>query len=350
MARRWAPDGPALADRVLTITTAPLYRPRANYQVLDFSLATGRLSRSESRADEQGRLTVKAAGDGHQISFAGPGTGAQPPVLLPLTARDKPRVEPGRELTLPIRIYNPRAEPLTDVKAAVSSEYPTVRITAGGAVLPKIEPGTAMPVTVKAVFTAGAGYFAHARLRLDMTYDGWYQASKDIDVEITPEVMPSPLAVEILDGRTVTLPVFRQKGNQGGGSSLARTVTEGKGNGNGILEPGEEATIWVQMRQGMDPFDKNTWRRTRVYTDSPLVTEVDIFEESKQREWTAAQERTSIIRLSKEAPAGARVPLVLDNESWSFHFTPDVRYGRELLYQAFQLHTRHLHRYELTVR
>jgi hypothetical protein len=38
---------------------------------------------------------------------------------------------------------------------------------------------------------------------------------------------------------------------------VTRTVTEGKGNGNGVLEPGEEATIWVRMRQGLDPFDKN---------------------------------------------------------------------------------------------
>jgi hypothetical protein len=36
----------------------------------------------------------------------------------------------------------------------------------------------------------------------------------------------------------------------------------------------------------------------------------------------------------------------LDNETWSYHFTPDVRYGREPLYQAFQLHRHHLHRYE----
>ena len=52
---------------------------------------------------------------------------------------------------------------------------------------------------------------------------------------------------------------------------------------------------------------------------------------------------------SPQAPAGVRIPLLLDNESWSFHYTPDVRYGREKLYQAFQLHTHHLHRYELKV-
>lgn len=34
---------------------------------------------------------------------------------------------------------------------------------------------------------------------------------------------------------------------------------------------------------------------------------------------------------------------VLWNESWSFHFTPDVRSGPEPLYQAFQFHRGHAH-------
>ena len=42
-------------------------------------------------------------------------------------------------------------------------------------------------------------------------------------------------------------------------------------------------------------------------------------------------------------------PFFPDNESWSFTWTPDVRYGIERLYQAFQLHTHHLHPYELVV-
>ena len=60
-------------------------------------------------------------------------------------------------------------------------------------------------------------------------------------------------------------------------------------------------------------------------------------------------ERTSVIRLSLHTPHGTHIPLLLDNESWSFWWTPDVRYGVEKLYQAFQFHTHHLHEYELVV-
>ena len=143
----------------------------------------------------------------------------------------------------------------------------------------------------------------------------------------------------------MTFDVFRQKGNQGGGSSVKRTVTEGRGNGNGVLEPGEEATIWIQLRQGMDPFDKNNWYRTKVRDASGALAEVADLEEQKQLEWTGAQERTSVVRLAEGASIAGSV--FLDNESWSYHFTPDVRYGKERLYQAFQLHTRHLHKVDL---
>jgi hypothetical protein len=39
--------------------------------------------------------------------------------------------------------------------------------------------------------------------------------------------------------------------------------------------------------------------------------------------------------------------VTLDCESYSFYYTPDVRYGGEPLYQAFQLHKHHLFAWRL---
>jgi len=47
--------------------------------------------------------------------------------------------------------------------------------------------------------------------------------------------------------------------------------------------------------------------------------------------------------MAADTPSGEPIRLLLDCESLSFHFTPDVRYGTENLYQAFQLHRRHLY-------
>lgn len=349
--RRWAPDGPPVESRKITVTTAPLYKAGTTYSLIDHSLATGKTVNRDISADSEGRLTFTVDGTGHQVSFAGPGTGAQPPVLLLLSGKDRLRLEPNQTQRLPIRIHNPRGEGMEGVSLELSTEYPTVEILNDRFTITKIAPGSAVDVSANLPIklTSGTGYFEPARLALKMTYDGWHTTTENIDFLVTPEQIPEPAEAAILDGRTMTFNVFRQSGNQGGGKSIERTVTEGEGNGNGRLEQGEEATIWVKIKQGLDPFDKNNWYRAKVYSKTKWVTEVEDIQELKQREWTGAQNRTSVIRLSKETPAGMTIPLLLDNESWTFHFTPDVRYGPEKLYQAFQLHKRHLHSYELKI-
>jgi pimeloyl-ACP methyl ester carboxylesterase len=342
--RQWSPDGPPASCAGIQIRTAPVYQPGARYGVSVLSLATGQARQTTATAGRDGRVALDADCGGEEISFHGPGIEAQAPVLLPPTAKGAWRVLPARVLSLPVRIFNPRSTPLTGVRATLSSQYPTVEILRGEALIETIAPsGVADPGSEFQVrFTAGEGDFAHARLQLAISYDGGKVRSRDIDVLVAPDPVPAPIAVEVLDGRTRTFPVFRQKGNNGGGGSIARTVTEGQGNGNGILEPGERATFWVKTAQGLDPFDKNNWRRAKVYSDSPWIEEVADIQEDKQREWTGAQNRTSLIELKPGTPAGTEIPVILDCESWSFRYTPDVRYGQEPLYQAFQLHKHYL--------
>jgi hypothetical protein len=349
--RRWAPDGPPVAARRISILTPPLYKAGHPYLLLARPLTGGATVQRTSNADAAGRLRIDVDGSGHQVSIVGPGTGAQPPLLLPTTTKDVLRVRPGRETALPIRIWNPRGAPLGDIRVELSTEYPTVRLLAKSTAIESIAPGATADLSSRfqAVFTGGGNDFAPARISLKLTYDGWLSRTEDVDVLTVPDDLPTPLAIEVLDGRTMKFPVFRQKGNQGGGGPLERTVTEGKGNGNGVLEPGEEATVWVKLARGLDPFDRGNWYRAKVYTDSPWLEEIADIAEPKQREWTGAKERTSLVRLAPDIPRDVAIPVILANESWSFHYTPDVRYGRERLYQAFQLHRRHLHRYEFPV-
>lgn len=348
--RRWAPDGPPVAQRPISITTPPWYRAGATYTLLDFALQGGAVRRTSIVAGTDGRLRFQTDGAGHQLSFAGPDAVASPPILLPLTSKDFLRVPAEKEIALPARIYNPRAEPMREVHVELTSGYPSVSMIVSKSTIPEIPPGTAVDLStrLRAAFTSGGSGYARARLVLKITC-GPVTVTESIDVLIAPSSMPLPMSVEVLDGRTLTLPVFLQKGNQGGGAALPRVLTEGKGNGNGVLEPGEEATIWVKLAQGLDALDKNNWHRAKVYTASPWLEEMADIEEQKQREWTGAKERTSLVRLSPRTPPGTVIPLALSNESWSFHFTPDVRYGAEVLYQAFQLHRFHVHRYDIAV-
>lgn len=348
--RQWAPDGPAVQGRTITITTAPVYKVGAAYTVIDAPLGGGAPRRLTVTAGADARLKFDVDGSGRQVSITGPGASEQQPVLLPVGRPDGLRVMPGVETELPIRVYNPRTAPMKGVSIELSSDYPTVQLLSSNATIDEIPAGGSVDLSkrLRAKFTAGAGDYAPARIRVHMSA-GWPSTSDRFDVMIAPDMMTAPLEVEVMDGRTRAFSVFRQKGNQGGGASVERTVTEGKGNGNGVLEPGEEATIWVRLAQGLDPFDKGNWHRARVYTDSPWLEEIGRLEELKQREFTGAQELTSVVRVAANAPAGAVIPVVIWNESQSFHYTPDVRYGVEPLYQAYQFHRGHVHRMEFKV-
>ncbi|MCB9384598.1 MAG: hypothetical protein H6509_08280 [Bryobacterales bacterium] len=350
--RRWAPDGPPAADAKIHVRTAPLYKAGADYQRLDHNLATGETERETLRADAEGRLSFTVDGAGHQISFVGPGTSGIPPVLLPTTTKDRLLVPPNEPTALPVRIYNPRGEALEDVRVEISTQYPTAALTKESVTIEHIGPGEEADLSGKlsARFTSGDGDLAPVRFEVTTTYDGWLQDKRSFYVDVIPERMPPIDAVEILDGRTFTFQVFRQQGNQGGGSTIERTVTEGSGDGDGVLEPGETATVWVRIPQGLDPFDKNSWHRAKVRSRSPWVEESEDLREEKQREWTGAQHRSSVIRLTPDAPKGEPIPLLLECESWSFVATPDVRYGTELHYQPIQRHRRHLFKLEVRAR
>jgi len=338
--RSWAPDGPPANCTAIDLTTAPLYRAGSNYQITDYSGA--KTNHRESMADREGRLHFQVDCAGHELGIAGPGTGSQSLILLPVTAKDVLRPTPGKPFSVPIRIFNPRNIPVENVRAELTSDYPTVSIANGKSKPIRIGAGKVEALNLTAQFTASDGDFARARLELKLSADGLKETTENIPVLIAPDHMPWAPEVAVLDGRKQTFPVFRQKGNQGGGATIQRTVTEGRGNSNGHLERGEQATIWVKLPQGLDPFDKNNWCRAKVYSESPWLTEVADIQEDKQLEWTGAQNRTSVIELSSNTPPGTEIPVVLDCESWSFHFTPDERFGKEPLYQAFQLHKHHL--------
>ena len=349
--RQWAPDGPPAACTQLTVTTAGLYQSRATYKTYDLSLKDDRVTPKDLVADPQGRLHLTTDCSGHEFSFSGKGINSeQPPILLPLTTHDRLRLMPGKPLNLPIRLWNPGPEPLKNLHVELTSDYPTVQILRGSVDVPELKPGQVADLGSRFLvqFASGDGDFARTRVYLNassaMANNNSESAALQtyFDVLVAPSNLAAPLSVAVVDGRTKTFPTFYQ-GVHGGGTSVPRTVTEGKGNGNGVLDPGEQATIWVQTVQGIDPFDKGNWCRAKVYTDSPWITEIADLQENKGREWTSAQNRTSVIKLNPATPKGTEVHAILDCETYSFTFTPDVRYGTQPLYQPYQFHRHQLY-------
>jgi len=348
--REYYPDGPQIEGQKIRITTPDWYGNRREYRIMDLSHAGGKVSYYTLSSSAEGRLTFELDGTGHDISILN-GKEARAPVLLPLERRGPQIVKTDVPFHLPVRLYNSCDVVARNVTVRLSSEYPTVQISGSQVRIDSLVPGEIIDLgsrfTQKFVSTEGG--FGHCRLNLNITYMGWHGQSERIDVLVLPTPLEVPDSLRIFDGRSLGLPKFRQAGNQGGGFIRSVQISEGRGNGNGIAEPGEEITLWVCTAQGLDPLDKFTWHRTKVYTDDPYVTITADIAEQKELEWTSVKDHTSSLRISPDCPAGRRIELILKNESYSYHWKPDHRYGKQLLLQAFQFHRDHIQRYTLTV-
>lgn len=348
--RQYAPDGPPISGQRISIITPQYYGKHRSYRILDYSHETGEATVYSLDSSDDGRLTFQLDGLGHDIAILDKKE-ARPPILLPLDSRGTPVLEPGKPVTLPIRLLNTRDVTAEDIRISISSEYPTVTIQGGEVTVPSLEAGRTIDLSEKFTlkFISTDGGLQHCRLLLRIGYRGWYSHVERIDVQVLPTPLLEPDAFELLDGRNHTFTIFRQAGNQGGGFMLEREVSEGSGNGDGKADPGEEMTIWIRTGQGLDPFDKNSWHRTKVFTDDPYISIVGDIPEIRGREWTSVRDHTSVIRISPDCPAGHKIKLFLKSESASFSWTPDARYGKELLRQAIQLHRVHLNQLEMTV-
>ncbi|OGG00328.1 MAG: hypothetical protein A3F83_08105 [Candidatus Glassbacteria bacterium RIFCSPLOWO2_12_FULL_58_11] len=348
--RRYAPDGPAVEGQTLRITTPGWYGSRKTCRIMDYSQATGKVSYYSLTSSPEGRLTFLLDGLGHDVSVLN-GKEARPPVLLQIDRRGVPVIMPDAEVHLPLKFLNSCDAVARNITIDLSSRYPTVEIGGSPVHIDSLKPGEVIDLSDRFTerFVSGEGDFQHCRLELNVTYIDWHGHQEYFDVDVLPTPLAEPDSLQILDGRSVSLPVFRQKGNQGGGFIRQRTVTEGKGNGDGAAAPGEELTLWVRTPQGLDPFDKYSWHRTKVYTDDPYMTITADIADPKGLEWTSSLNHSSSFQIAPDCPPGHRIELVLENESYSFAWKPDYRFGKELLLQAFQFHRNQLHRFTLTV-
>jgi predicted alpha/beta superfamily hydrolase len=191
--RAWAPDGPAATCRAIDLQTAPLYKPGANYLVTDLAIPTGVVQRREIVAASDGHLHIQEDCSGHIVSFSGPGAGASSPALLPVTSKDVLRLLPGKSVTIPIRIYNPRNIPIKDVRIGLSSEYPTVEIVRGTAFQQQLSPGQVADLTPSFAlrFVANNDGFARANVDLKLNYDGDRKRRKQSTSWLRPTRFPS---------------------------------------------------------------------------------------------------------------------------------------------------------------
>jgi hypothetical protein len=258
------PYGKSCGNYDIRVTTPPIYAPHANYQLSSYSYQTGRVRTSTRRADSQGRLQIQTTGGrGEEIGISG--ENLSPPVLfLTDTLHENIYVEAGKTVTLSFEVINLSTDPLDSVVFSCSTERPgSIQITSG----PKtydLEPGKVTHlqdlVTLTGHFTSRNQNLAY--LHLGFQHKGARSARKRIIQVHIMDTLHEVAAenVKVFDGRSESLQIYRYGWGDWHNRVRMETITEGRGNGNGVVEPGEIFSVWIRLPEGGgDPVDRDTW-------------------------------------------------------------------------------------------
>src|SRR5205823_11582981 len=119
----------------------------------------------------------------------------------------------------------------------------------------KISAPKAFPFRVETSGYTDSGFVGS--LKLEILINGVSVSSQNLLVFPIPvsRYLTDSADLVVCDGRSLSVPTYR---------NAAYTIAEeiisgGKGNGNGILEPGEQAVLYVRLPQGLGPEDINTF-------------------------------------------------------------------------------------------
>ena len=274
LARTFIPDGPIVQDETVSISTSDLYSPTESYKLIIYNLSTTEVKSQNVNASAEGKLAFELSGGGHIVGIngEGPGTGAK---LRMVHKHNKENYyfEVGKSCNLDFKLVNLGVGSAENVEISVSSPHPYITFEDSIIQISNITSENSVDLNDQFDFS----FSQHS----DSSFVGslFFEVRVDGVVADTQRTMffttsKSPYIndddIIILDGRTVNdVPVYRQGLNE----IKAHNISGGKGNGNGILEPGEEALVHIRLAKGIAPNDTGTFHRASLinYFDDTFI-------------------------------------------------------------------------------
>jgi hypothetical protein len=257
------PYGKPCGNYEIKVTTPSIYSAHGTYNISAYNYGTGCVTSSTQQADGQGRLLVETMGGrGDEIGISG--NGLPPPILfLTDSLNENLYIESGKTISLSFKAINLSPIPMDSVVFACSTENNEVLCIETGLKAYDLQPGG---LTILDDLVTITGNFTERNKNIAYLHLGYHHkgitSSREriIQVHITDAFHEiSADNVLIFDGRSEQLPVYRYDWGDWDNRVRSETITEGRGNGNGMAEPGEIFTIWIRIPEGGDPEDRYTW-------------------------------------------------------------------------------------------
>ena len=272
-ARKWMPDGPALPGVTINVTTAPLYKVNASYNMLIYDITEESSVTETVMSDAEGRISFSVTGNGQQIGIYDNDT---PPeiVILSHTIDDSTKfLSQGREGMLKIQLLNRGGNRAENVVVELTTDKGSVSLTGNTLAIPAIDAGATVWLDETVSITAGydtPAYKEPIELRLNAVI------SDDHNRQWKDE-----LYVPVL----FNVPAFSNY-------IINDNIPEGaQNNVNGFAEPGELVVLETSLQE-----------KLRLQYDDEYILFTD--EEAVYPDNTLSY---SVIKISEDAPVGHQV-------------------------------------------
>ncbi len=274
LARTYIPDGLIVQDEKVSIKTNSIYSSLKSYQLITYNLSSYEFGVRDIKASDEGRLEFELSGGGHLIGINGEGSGTGAKLqMVQKSNKENYYFEVGKSYSLDFKLVNVGGDNAKSIQVTASSQHPYINFTDSVIQIPGLSSGNSLDLNNQFKFTISQhsdSSFVGAML-FEVKINGAVADTQKIMFYTTPK---TPYINEddiiILDGRTVNnVPVYRQGPNE----IQAHDISGGKGNGNGKLEHGEEALVYIRLPEGIAPNDKNTFHRTYLinHLDEPYI-------------------------------------------------------------------------------
>ncbi|HRE50550.1 MAG TPA: alpha/beta hydrolase-fold protein [Flavitalea sp.] len=249
--REFLPDGRLLADVSVRVITPPVYEKNQPYIINDTDLRTRKVSQRTILSDDQGRLTITLTGSLHEIGINK--RSDKPNLTVAAVAVDNMGwAVHGEEVNISVKLINKGQSPAKNIRARLTAVSPNVSVSKAESAVAGIginETGSGIPFS----FRSGADSAQMVKFKLTIQ-DGSRNEWTDFFELPIRRALPEIKDIEIADGRVLTVVK---------GADDMETGVVGRGNGDGIANPGESIVILVK--------DQNKYWRTELISADSYV-------------------------------------------------------------------------------
>ena len=233
--REFLPDGELLPFINLSITTAPLYVKNQSYIINDIDTRTLKTTQQTVQSDNTGRLTITVNGSSHQVGINKKSD--QPNICVAAFTLDNLNwATHKKDLGLSIKLLNKGQSTGKDIKTTLSATRNTATVLKGESGFGNIGVNESASGQSMFSFRVDVDSIETERFKLTIRDQNKNEWTEFIEIPLKKE-LPEIKNFEIADGKIFTVVK---------GGTNTETVSLGRGNGDGIANPGESIVILVK--------------------------------------------------------------------------------------------------------